>query len=142
MIVPDVNLLLYAYNKDSRFHDRAKRWLTECLSGSETVGLSWIVIIGFIRVATSSRVFANPLKVSEAVGSVKAWLARPQVQLLDPGVRHAGLLFGFLTELGTGGNLTSDAHLAALTVEYQAVLHTTDLDFARFSGVRWTNPIA
>ena len=72
---------------------------------------------------------------------VESWLAQPQVMVLHPGERHAGLFFGFLRGLGSAGNLTTDAHLAALALEHQAVLQSTDADFARFSGLRWRNPL-
>ena len=142
MILPDVNLLIYAYDAGSRFHNQARRWWEHSLSGSEIVGLSWIVLLGFLRIRCSARVFGNPMPVAKAADHVQSWLERPQVQILHPGVRHAELVLGYLREFGTAGNLTTDTHLAALALEYQAILHTTDADFARFRGLRWTNPLA
>jgi hypothetical protein len=77
-----------------------------------------------------------------ACARAEAWLAQPQVLLIHPGERHAGILFGLLRGLGTAGNLTTDAHLAALAIEHQAELRSTDADFARFPGLRWSNPLA
>ncbi|MGH9630298.1 MAG: type II toxin-antitoxin system VapC family toxin [Bryobacteraceae bacterium] len=141
MIIPDINLLIYAYNEGSRQHEQAKRWWEECLSGKTTVGLPWVVSLGFLRLTTSAKVFTHPMPVEVAAGHVRSWLERPVVQVLHPGGRHADIFFEYIRELGTAANLTTDAHLAALAVEYQAVLHSTDADFGRFSGLRWRNPI-
>jgi toxin-antitoxin system PIN domain toxin len=141
MIVPDINLLIYAYDTDARRHSEAKRWWEARLSGRETVGLAWVVVLGFLRIITNPRVFENPAPVPDAIRYVRSWLERPNVQLLNTGVRHLDVFFGHLEQLGAAGNLTTDAYLAALAQEYQAVLHTADLDFQRFPGLRWTNPI-
>jgi len=142
MIIPDLNLLIHAYNQGSPVHDGARGWWEELLNRpAPAVGLPWAVILGYIRLTTHPRVMAEPLTPSAACGDVEAWLAQPQVMLLHPGDRHAGTLFHLLRGLGTGGNLTTDAHLAALAIEYQATLHTTDADFARFPGLRWENPL-
>lgn len=106
------------------------------------VGLAWVVILGFIRISTHRSILENPLSVEKACDHSRSWLARPQVTALHPGDRHAEILFDLLEDLGTAGNLTTDAHLAALAIEYQVVLHTTDADFARFSGLRWRNPLS
>ena len=142
MILPDVNLLLHAYNSESSVHAAARAWWEELLTGTGPVGLSWATILGFIRVTTHRRVFNSPLSVAEACAHVRAWLAQPYVVILDPSSRHAEILFGLLASLGTAGNLTTDAHLAALAIEHQAELHSTDADFARFPGLRWSNPLA
>jgi toxin-antitoxin system PIN domain toxin len=142
MIVPDVNLLIYAYDQCSGFHERAKRWWEQCLSGTEIVGVSWMAALGFLRLITNARVFENPMPVPVATEIVQSWLARPQVQVIQAGPPHAGILFRLLNDLGTAANLTTDAHLAALAIEYQAIIHTTDTDFARFPGLRYRNPLA
>jgi uncharacterized protein len=141
VILPDINLLVHAYNSDSPVHSAARRWWEELLGGSRLVGLPWVAILGFVRVATDRQVLANPLPVSTACAHARAWLAQPYVSALHPGDRHAEILFGLLESLGTAGNLTTDAHLAALAIENQAELHTTDADFARFRGLRWRNPL-
>jgi uncharacterized protein len=105
-------------------------------------GLSWAAMLGFIRLTTSRQVMAHPVPVATAYGHVRAWLAQPYVAIVHPGDRHADILFGLLEALGTAGSLTTDAHLAALAIEHQAELHSTDADFARFSGLRWANPLA
>ena len=141
MIVPDVNLLLYAYDAASPFHQAAARWWHACLSGTEPVGLAPVVVFAFVRIGTSRRVFENPMTPVEAAGHVRSWLTQPIVEILDPGVGHVERVFALLESLGTAGNLVTDAQLAALVLESDAVLHTTDADFLRFEGLRWINPL-
>ncbi|MBI3370793.1 MAG: PIN domain-containing protein [Betaproteobacteria bacterium] len=141
MIVPDVNLLLYAYDSDSPFHARASAWWRKCLSGTEPVGLAPVVAFGFARIATHSRVFRNPLTPAEVAGHIRSWLAQSVVQILEPRGDRVEAVLKFLEALGTAGNLVSDAQLAAHTVEHGAVLHTADADFLRFAGLRWFNPL-
>jgi toxin-antitoxin system PIN domain toxin len=141
MIVPDINLLIYAYDASSPWHERAKNWWVKCLSGTESIGIAWIVALGFIKLWTSVRVFRNPMTVDQACRHVESWLARSMVHILQPGSRHAELAFALLRAEGAGGNLTTDAHLAALAIEANATVHTTDADFARFAAVKWINPL-
>ncbi len=142
MLIPDVNILVYAYNSNSPHYERARAWWETTLQQPLPVGLPWAVAVGFIRVLTRRSVLANPMPVAEAIGRVRAWLDHPRVRIVTPGERHAEILFDLLLELGVAGNLTSDAHLAALAIEYQAELVSTDTDFARFPGLRWFNPLA
>ena len=142
MIVPDINLLVHAYNSDSPDHARARKWWEDLLNGTQTIGLAWVVILGFVRIATHRQILTQPLPVGVACSRARGWLARPYVSILHPGERHAEILFGLLEAVGTGGNLTTDAHLAALAIEHQAELHSTDADFHRFPGLRWLNPVA
>lgn len=141
MIVPDINLLVHAYNSDSRVHRAARAWWEGLLNGTRPVGLAWVTILGFVRVTTHRQILSRPLRPDAACARVRAWLACPYVAILHPGQRHAEILFGLLEQLGTGGNLTTDAHLAALSIEHQAELHSTDADFSRFPGLRWKNPL-
>jgi toxin-antitoxin system PIN domain toxin len=140
--VVDLNLLLYAVNRDSVHHARAKAWLERTLSGDEPVALPWAVILGFIRIATNERILPRSLSVEQALRAADSWIAQPVVVLLVPGMEHWRVLRPLLTEAGTAGNLTTDAHLAALAIENGAELCSSDSDFARFPGLRWTNPLA
>jgi toxin-antitoxin system PIN domain toxin len=142
LILPDVNLLLHAYNQRSPVHTKARAWWEDALSSTRSIGLTWAAVLGFIRIATHRHVFQDPLPVASACAHVRTWLPRPYVSILHPGDRHAEILFRLLESLGTGGNLTTDAHLAALAIEHQAELHSTDADFNRFPGLRWVNPLA
>jgi len=142
VIVPDVNLLIHAYNVESPVHDAARRWWEALLNGARPVGLAWVAVLGFLRISTHRQILTQPMSVAAACDRARSWLARPYLSILHPGERHGEILFGLLDALGTAGNLTTDAHLAALSIEHQAELHTTDADFARFPGLRWQNPIA
>jgi len=142
VIIPDVNVLLYAYDTDAPEHVPARAWWETALGDSRPVGLPWMVALGFLRIATNRRANDHPLTPEVACSHVESWLAQPQVFLLHPGQRHAMVLFDLVRRLGTAGNLTSDAHLAALAIEHQAEIFSTDADFSRFPGLRWTNPLA
>jgi len=142
MIVPDVNLLIHAYNVQAPEHEAARQWWESTLSGPRPVGLAWVALLGFIRIATKRGVASTPMEVTEANRHVRQWLDHPHVQVLTPGEGHAEILFGLLEHVGVAGNLTTDAHLAALAIEYQAEIASTDTDFARFPRLRWFNPIA
>jgi uncharacterized protein len=142
VILPDINLLLHAYNRESHSHAAARRWWEALMNGPGPVGLAWVAILGFVRIATHRHILGRPLPVDAACAISRSWLAQPQVSVLHPGNRHGEVLFGLLGSLGTAGNLTTDAHLAALAIEHQAELHSTDADFKRFRGLRWTNPLA
>lgn len=141
MIIPDINLLVYAHNDQSPHHAEAKAWWEKLMNGREPVGLPWISMGGFIRLMTNPRVLERPMTVEQATGHVRAWLDQEPVRILHPGERFADLFLNFLLTLGAAGNLTTDAQFAALAVEYQAELHSTDTDFHRFPGLRWRNPL-
>jgi uncharacterized protein len=142
VIVPDANLLLYAYDAASPFHQKARAWWEECLSGSEPVGLCSVVLFAFVRVGTSRRAFLNPLSIDEAAGHVRRWLERSISAVLVADERDVILALELLEAAGCGGNLTTDARIAALATRYAATVHTADTDFQRFPNIRWHNPIA
>lgn len=141
MKLPDVNLLLYAVDESSPRHRQARAWLEETLSGSETVAFTWVVLLAFVRLATHPAVFERPLEADEALDLLDGWLERKCVTVIAPTDRHAAVLRELLQPLGTAGNLTTDAHLAALAVEHGATLCSCDADFSRFSGLRWEDPL-
>jgi toxin-antitoxin system PIN domain toxin len=141
MIVPDANLLLYTYDRESPFHPAAARWWSGLLSGTEPVGLCPVVVFAFLRLATNARVFERPLTARDAGALIKSWLSRPNVRLLIAGPTHVETVCQLLAKAGTGGNLVTDAQIAALAQEYGATVHSADTDFARFAGVSWENPL-
>lgn len=141
MILLDVNLLLYAYDAQSPRHEPARAWLEQTLSGSETVGLPWVVMLAFIRLITRSVVVEHPLTADQAIDLVDSWLEQPCVAVIHPTDRHPAVLRELLQPLGTAGNLTTDAHLAALAIEHGASLCSCDADFSRFPGLRWSDPL-
>jgi len=140
MILPDVNVLIHAHNADSTVHERARAWWDASLAGAEGIGLAWATMLGFVRIATNRKVVARPLPVREVMERLQAWMALPQVHIAQPSDTHFARLRTELERLGTAGNLTTDAHLAVLAMERGYVLYSTDTDFARFPGLRWTNP--
>ena len=142
MKVVDANVLLYAVNSADERHDAARGWLDGALSRGETVGFSWLALLAFVRLSTHHAVFPNPLDVSDAMARVRAWVDQPSAVIVEATARHLDVLGGLLDGLGAGGNLVSDAHLAALAIEHGATIVTYDNDFARFAGVRWERPVA
>ncbi len=140
MRVVDANVLLYAVNTDAAEHSTARSWVEERLSGNEAVGFAWIVFLAFLRTATRGGIFATPLTPARAFEYVEEWLAQPAAAVLHPTPRHLAVLRGLLEPLGTAGNLTTDAHLAALAVQHGADLVSFDRDFGRFPGLRWRHP--
>jgi hypothetical protein len=142
MKLVDLNLLLYAVNRDSARHQRAKAWLERVLGGEESIALPWVVLLGFLRLATSPHIFTRPISVDQAMAVVDGWLDQPPVVALNPGEEHWRIMRDLLGDAGSAGNLTTDAHLAALAIENGAELCSTDGDFARFAQLRWINPIA
>jgi hypothetical protein len=142
VIIPDINLLVYAYNRGGPFHDEAREWWESCLSNPGPVGLPWAAMLGFVRVMSSTSVFRNPMEPVQAITHVQSWLACPQTRIVTPGPRHLEILAEIMASARAPGRLTTDGHLAALAIENQAELHSNDGDFARFPGLRWRNPIA
>jgi len=141
MTIPDVNLLIYAYHENDPHHMAAREWWENSLEKGGLVGLSWIAMGGFLRLITHPRVLLIPMNIKEATAIVRSWLNHPQVVVITPGRRFDKIFLHFLEISGTGGNLTTDAHLAALTVEHESILHSTDNDFSRFPGLSWKNPL-
>jgi len=141
VILPDVNLLVYATDETSIFHTNAKTWWDGALSSSRIVGICYPSMLGFIRLVTNRRVFAAPLSVTEALEYVESWLAQPNTTIVVPTPRHWPLLATLLESTGIGANLTTDAHIAALAIEHGFTVYSNDSDFGRFNNLRWENPL-
>lgn len=141
MRIVDLNVLLYAVNADSVHHVAARAWWEGALNDEEPVGLPWVVLLGFLRLATSARVFPRPLSVEAALARIEAWLGRDNVRVARERDEHWNVLRGLLADAGTAGNLATDAHLAALAISYDATLVSSDADFGRFRNLRWHNPL-
>ena len=142
MIIPDVNLLVCAYNADAPRHSSAREWWEMVCNQGQSIGLPWAVTCGFVRVMTSPGALTSPLRPGAALSAVQSWLNRSHVGVLDPGPRHLEIMTGLLDTLGVAGKLTSDAHIAAIGIEYQAEVCSNDSDFSRFPGLRWSNPLS
>jgi hypothetical protein len=141
MIVLDVNLLIYAYDKTCNDHDRARVWVEKVFSGDEMVGLPWQTISAFLRILTYPGLLGERFTMPQALGIVEQWLEYPHVRVVEPGEDHWRLFREMLLKGDVRGKLTTDAALAALTIESGGVLYTNDRDFARFPGLRWVNPL-
>jgi toxin-antitoxin system PIN domain toxin len=131
MFVVDLNVLLYAVNSASPFHERARGWLDHSLNGAGTVAFCWTVLLGFVRLSTHPAVFPRPLGVDEAFGVLEVWLSARGAVVIEPGPQHLTVLRQLLDQLQAGGNLSGDAHLAALAVERRIGVCTFDRDFVR-----------
>jgi toxin-antitoxin system PIN domain toxin len=141
MKIVDLNILLYAVNSEADGHARARAWWEQALNDEEIVGLPWVVVLGFLRLSTNRRVFPRALSAGAATAKIDTWLARQNVRIVRENDEHWQTLKPLLHSSGTGGNLTTDAHLAALAISHDAVLVSSDGDFARFRGLRLENPL-
>ena len=142
MIVPDLDLLIYAYNEGSEFHQGASAWWEELVNGTEPVGIPWQVSDGFIRQISNPSVTNRPQTPAEAAKVVAQWFSNDHVIALSPGPRYLEILEQILTATGATTRLVSDATIAALAMENGAEVHTNNArDFQRFPGLLWRNPL-
>ena len=141
MIIPDINLLVYAHNQDDARYEAARSWLRDLLEGEESIGIPLAVSVGFVRLATNPRVISPPMTSKQAVSIVRSWMQRPNVVALDAGPKHFDHLQECLEAAGRAGRFVTDAHLAALALDHDAEIHSADQDFRTFPGVRWRNPL-
>ena len=141
MIFVDANILLYAEDSLSEHHEAARGWWDAQLSGSAPVCLCWPVLTAFIRIATNTRLHQRALTLREATGRVQSWLEQPCVRIIQPTEKHWDIFRQMLHGGSATANLVSDAHLAALAVEHNCRLYSTDADFARFPKLNWHNPV-
>ena len=142
MKIVDLNILLYAVNSEAAQHDRARDWWERAINDQDVViGLPWVVLLGFLRLATNPRVFPRPLSSDAAMAKLDTWLDRDNVRIVAEKDEHWATLKSLLASTGTAGNLTTDAHLAALALSHDAVLVSSDADFSRFTGLRVENPL-
>ncbi len=140
MKLVDANVLLYAVNTDAERHEPSRRWLDRALSGDDTVAFAWIALLAFVRLVTKAGLFPQPLTVDQAMDRVHAWLAASPAVVVEPTADHPATLRRLLQDVGVGGNLVNDAHLAALALEHRCVVVSWDHDFSRFPDVRWQQP--
>ncbi len=135
MKLPDINVLLHAVNQDAPQHGSARHWVVAAFAETGGVALAWAALLGFVRLSTRRGILNQPLPVADALGLMHDWLAHPNSQLVHPGARHEALVSRLLLGAGTAGNLTTDAHLAAMAIEHGATLVSFDRDFERFAGL-------
>ena len=142
MILPDVNLLVYAYNEDAVHHERAQSWWEDLLTRQVPIGMAWAAVFGFVRLVTHPSVLVDPLSPGDALDRVDEWFACEGVTVLEPGPRHLRIARNLFASAGVAASLTTDTHLAALAIEHGAEIHSNDRDFERFPGLRLFNPLA
>lgn len=136
MKTPDVNVLVYAVNLDAPQRSAAARWLEKGFADPSGIAFTWRALSGFLRLSTQRRIVTTALSLETALGVMDGWLSHPHTRIIGPTERHAPLLARLLLGAGRGGNLVSDAHLAAIAIEHGATLGTFDRDFERFAGLR------
>jgi len=141
MIIPDANLLLYAYDKGSPFHQNAAEWWIQCMNGMQPIGLCPAVVFAFIRLGTNPKAFRDPLTIDEATDHVQSWLNQSITEWIESRRDDFERTVQLLRESGSAGSLTTDAQIAAIAIRCRATVHTADTDFQRFRGVRWHNPL-
>lgn len=141
MRIVDLNVLLYVVNSDALQHAQMRRWWEDAVNDEETIGLAWIVLLGFLRLATSPRVFPRPLAPEAAAAKIDIWLSLENVRIVRETNEHWETVKRLLVSAGAAGNLTADAQLAALALSHDAALVSCDADFARFKSLRWKNPL-
>lgn len=141
MIVPDTNLLIYAYDRTAPAHRKARAWWESALSGHEPVGIPWVVILAFVRLMTHPTLSENPMSVDQARERVEEWLQCGHVRLLSPEATTFARFFDLLAAADTAGNLCTDALIAALAEEHGGKVYSNDTDFSRFPGIVWQNPL-
>ncbi len=140
MNLVDANVLIYARNRSDSRHEQSRNWLDAALGGDETVGFPWVSLLAFLRLATKIGLFPEPLSAQTALDQARTWLASPTAVIVEPTARHFEMLAGLVEAVGTGGNLVTDAHLATLAIEHRATIVSFDRDFARFPGVKYSEP--
>jgi len=140
VILPDVNVLVYAYREDAPKHERYRGWLEGVLGGSEAYGLADLVLAGFMRVVTHPRVFSPPSPIAHALEFAEALRGHPNCVHLGPGRRHWEIFTRLCRDTRAKGNLVPDAYLAAMAIESGSEWMTTDHDYSRFPGLRWRDP--
>ena len=142
MIIPDANVLIYAHDEVSPWHDKARAWWEGVLSDSEPVGIPWVVVLAVTRLLTHPTICENPLSVPQVRSMIENWISFPQVRLIHLSENALSRFFDLLEEAGTGGNLSTDALIALHCLEHSAIIASNDRDFDRFAGVKRINPIA
>ena len=141
MVLPEVNVLVYAHREDSPHHAGCRKWVEAVVNGSESYGLSELVLSGFVRVVTHPKVFTQPSPLADALEFTEQLRGRPNCVPVAPGRRHWEIFRQLCAEAGAKGNLVPDAYLAAMAIEAGCEWVTTDRDFSRFKGLRWRHPL-
>ena len=141
MVLPDVNVLLYAHREEIPDHPACRDWLEELIHSPQAFGLSDLVLSGFLRISTHSRIFNPPTPLDTALTFIDQVRNRPNCVAIAPGPRHWEIFTRLCKQVQCKGNLIQDAYLAALAIESGSEWITTDRDFSRFPDLRWRHPL-
>jgi hypothetical protein len=140
MVLPDVNVLVYAHRADVPGHAACRRWIESVVNGPEAFGIAEVVLAGFLRVVTNPRIFGVPSKLEDALAFVHQIREQPNCVVVSPGPRHFGIFVQLCRAVRARGDLIPDAYLAALAIESGCLWVTADRGFARFPGLKWQQP--
>jgi len=140
VILPDVNVLLYAFRSDSPDHEKYRAWLRGVVEGDRAFGISPQILAALVRISTHPRIFARPTRLEDALAFGAVLLTQPHCQVVQPGPRHWTIFTALCREANAQGNLVQDAWFAALAIESGCEWITADRDYARFEGLRWRTP--
>ena len=138
----DANILLYSVDEDSPFHRAARDWMVTALNGPQRVGIPWVSLWAFVRIATNPRASVQPLTPDEAWQHVEAWLDAPATWIPEPGRGHRAIVGPLLRQHDLRAGLITDAVMAAICIEHGLTIVSADSDFARFPQISWVNPVA
>lgn len=142
MLLPDVNVLIYAHVEDSiPNHSEYANWITRLATGPDPFALSVLVLSGFVRVATNPRIFRPPSTLDQSLAFVASLVERPNARVVGPGPDHLEIFERLCRESGATGKLVADAQHAAVAIEHGCTMVTTDSDFRRFPGLQWQHPL-
>ncbi len=141
MVLPDVNVLVYAFRREHPRHAEYREWLNRTVEGPEPYGVSELVLSSLLRVVTNPRTFQHPDKTEDALEFIGAIRHQPNCVLVAPGPRHWSIFEDLCRKVEAKGNLIADAYLAALAIESGCEWITTDRDYARFPRLRWRHPL-
>jgi toxin-antitoxin system PIN domain toxin len=142
MVLPDVNVLVYAHREDATHHRICRDWLEAIINGDEAYAISALVLSGFVRVVTHPKVFKRPSNLADAITFAEQVREQPHCVPVEPGLRHWEIFKRLCLDAGAKGNLVPDAYLAALAIESGCEWISTDRDFSRFGKLRWRHPVA
>ncbi len=140
MILPDVNVLIYAFRKDVPQHELCRPWLEQVVAGDARFGVSPLALAAVVRITTGPRVYRRPSTLDEAFGFCQDLLDQPHCQVVEPGERHWESFRRLCIETDTRGARVTDAWFAALAIEWGCEWITLDRDYARFPGLKWQVP--
>jgi len=142
VLLPDVNVLIYAHRLESPEHRRYADWLRRVAEGPEPFGLSELVASGFVRIVTNPKIWEEPTTPADALEFIARLRRRSNARVLVPGPSSWEIFAQLCLATQARGKLVADAYHAALAIEHGCEFVTVDGDFSRFAGLRYRHPLA